>query len=189
MVAEMEPIYERYDALVTAGQYGPAPRFGTHQTVAWWKNPQIPTPFNVTGGPAVSVCNGFSQSGLPLSMQVAGRPFDEVTVLRVAHAFEQATSWRERRPVIDSSDGETFEIPSDQPPWGEKNDDPYVRDEVAHRARSIGLSLNEEQFKQVCDAAPFVKARIERLRHVRPREEEPANTFCFPRVSTPNEGE
>ncbi len=181
MLAEMEPIYERYDALVTAGQYGPAPSLGTYQTVAWfWKNPSITTPFNVTGGPAISVCNGFSQTGLPLSLQIAGRPFDEVTVLRVAHAYEEATPWRDRRPSISSSDDDPFDGPTEQPSWREKSDDPSLREEVGLRVRAAGLSLTEEQFEQICDAAPFVKARIERLRYDRERSEEPTNTFFFP---------
>ncbi len=56
--------------------------------------------YNITGSPAVSVPCGFSGSGLPIALQLAGRPFDDVTVLRAAHAYEQATDWRQRRPLI-----------------------------------------------------------------------------------------
>jgi aspartyl-tRNA(Asn)/glutamyl-tRNA(Gln) amidotransferase subunit A len=56
-------------------------------------------PFNVTGLPAISVCTGFAPNGLPVAMQIAGRAFEEATVLRIAHAFERATPWRERRPA------------------------------------------------------------------------------------------
>ncbi|MDH7797574.1 MULTISPECIES: amidase [unclassified Beijerinckia] len=55
-------------------------------------------PFNVTGSPALSVCNGFSGAGLPLAMQIVGRPFEDHLVLRAGHAFEKATHWRHRRP-------------------------------------------------------------------------------------------
>jgi len=55
-------------------------------------------PFNATRLPAISVPCGFSASGLPIGLQIAGRPFDEATVLRVAHAYEQATDWHLRRP-------------------------------------------------------------------------------------------
>jgi aspartyl-tRNA(Asn)/glutamyl-tRNA(Gln) amidotransferase subunit A len=58
------------------------------------------TPFNVTGLPAISVPCGFTSAGLPVGLQIIGRPFDEATVLRVAHAYEQAQSWRARRPAI-----------------------------------------------------------------------------------------
>jgi aspartyl-tRNA(Asn)/glutamyl-tRNA(Gln) amidotransferase subunit A len=57
-------------------------------------------PFNVGGNPALSVCSGFAANGLPLSLQIAGRLFDEATVLRAGHAYERATTWRERRPDL-----------------------------------------------------------------------------------------
>ena len=56
---------------------------------------------NLTGLPAITVPCGFSASGLPIGLQLAGRAFDEETVLRaVAHAYEQATPWHNRRPSI-----------------------------------------------------------------------------------------
>jgi aspartyl-tRNA(Asn)/glutamyl-tRNA(Gln) amidotransferase subunit A len=58
------------------------------------------TPFNVGGNPALSVCCGFSADGLPFSLQIAGRLFDDATVLRVGDAYEKATPWREKRPVL-----------------------------------------------------------------------------------------
>jgi aspartyl-tRNA(Asn)/glutamyl-tRNA(Gln) amidotransferase subunit A len=54
--------------------------------------------FNMTGHPAVAVPCGFSAAGLPASVQVVGRYFDEATMLRLAHAYEQATEWHQRRP-------------------------------------------------------------------------------------------
>jgi aspartyl-tRNA(Asn)/glutamyl-tRNA(Gln) amidotransferase subunit A len=50
--------------------------------------------------PALAVPCGFSEEGLPLSLQIAGRPFDETTVLRAGHAYEQATDWHTRRPPV-----------------------------------------------------------------------------------------
>ncbi len=55
---------------------------------------------NLTGLPAITVPCGFSASGLPIGLQLAGRAFDEETVLRVAHAYEQATPWHDRCPSI-----------------------------------------------------------------------------------------
>jgi aspartyl-tRNA(Asn)/glutamyl-tRNA(Gln) amidotransferase subunit A len=57
-------------------------------------------PFNITGQPALALPCGVSTSGLPLSLQLAGRPFGEALVLRVGHAYEQATSWHTRRPPM-----------------------------------------------------------------------------------------
>jgi aspartyl-tRNA(Asn)/glutamyl-tRNA(Gln) amidotransferase subunit A len=57
-------------------------------------------PFNLTGLPAMSVPCGFTSSGLPIGLQIAGKPFDEATVLRVAHAYEQQTDWHRRHPPL-----------------------------------------------------------------------------------------
>ena len=57
-------------------------------------------PFNVAGLPALSVPCGFTPDGLPIGLQLVGRPFDEPTVLRAGHAYEQATEWHRRRPTV-----------------------------------------------------------------------------------------
>ncbi len=57
-------------------------------------------PFNATHLPALSLPCGFTRAGLPVGLQIAGRPFDEVTVLRAGHAYEQATEWHARTPEI-----------------------------------------------------------------------------------------
>ena len=59
--------------------------------------------YSLTGAPALSILCGFTSEGegaLPLAMQIAGRPFDEATVLKVAHAYEQATPWHKRKPPV-----------------------------------------------------------------------------------------
>jgi len=62
---------------------------------------RLTRPFNALGLPALAVPCGFSAAGLPLAIQIVGRPFDEATVLRVGHAYEQATTWHRRRPPLD----------------------------------------------------------------------------------------
>ena len=57
--------------------------------------------FNVVGGPALSVCAGFSAEGLPIGLQIAGRPFADHVVLRVGDAVERAMGTRARRPALD----------------------------------------------------------------------------------------
>jgi aspartyl-tRNA(Asn)/glutamyl-tRNA(Gln) amidotransferase subunit A len=58
------------------------------------------SPASLSGTPAIAVPCGFTTAGLPLSVQLTGRPFDEPTVLRAAHAYEQATEWHRRRPPV-----------------------------------------------------------------------------------------
>jgi aspartyl-tRNA(Asn)/glutamyl-tRNA(Gln) amidotransferase subunit A len=58
------------------------------------------TAFNVGGNPALSICSGFNEAGLPFSLHIVGRLFDEPTVLRAGDAYERATPWRERRPTL-----------------------------------------------------------------------------------------
>jgi len=57
-------------------------------------------PFNVTGLPTISVCCGFSSSGLPIGMQISAPPFQEGTVFQVGHAYEKAAEWYKRRPQL-----------------------------------------------------------------------------------------
>jgi Asp-tRNA(Asn)/Glu-tRNA(Gln) amidotransferase A subunit family amidase len=57
-------------------------------------------PFNLTGQPAVSVPCGFTREGLPVGLQIVGRPFAEALVLRIAGAYEQATPWAARMPEL-----------------------------------------------------------------------------------------
>ena len=59
---------------------------------------QARAPFNLTGHPALAMMSGLSRSGLPLSLQLVGRPFDETTLLRVAAGYERVTRWHVHRP-------------------------------------------------------------------------------------------
>ena len=50
--------------------------------------------------PAISLCCGFTSSGLPIGLQIAGRFFDEPTVLRIAYTYERNTTWHQKRPPV-----------------------------------------------------------------------------------------
>ena len=60
-------------------------------------------PFNVWGIPAISVPCGFTSKGLPIGLQIAAGPWREDLVLRLAHAYEQASDWHTRQPAISSA--------------------------------------------------------------------------------------
>ena len=61
---------------------------------------QYTRPYNISGAPAISLPCGFSERGMPMGLQLAGKPFAETTVLQAAYAYEQATDWHNRRPPI-----------------------------------------------------------------------------------------
>ncbi len=96
-----------YDALLTPTLTRPAVKLGTlctspetagDEIYAW-----IPFtfPFNVTGQPASSVPNGFSKDGLPLALQIVGRPYDEAGIIALAAQWEKARPWKDKRPPVD----------------------------------------------------------------------------------------
>jgi aspartyl-tRNA(Asn)/glutamyl-tRNA(Gln) amidotransferase subunit A len=95
----MQTVMETVDVLMLptaepAGKLEPVP------PSSLFTRASFTTPFNVGGNPALSVCCGFAENGLPFSLQIAGRLFDDATVLRVGDAYEKATPWRARRPVL-----------------------------------------------------------------------------------------
>ena len=61
---------------------------------------QNTSPFDIFGLPTISVPCGFTNSGLPIGLQISGAPFAEGTVLSLAHAYERETEWHKRRPKI-----------------------------------------------------------------------------------------
>jgi aspartyl-tRNA(Asn)/glutamyl-tRNA(Gln) amidotransferase subunit A len=177
MLAEMEQLYEKYDVLLAAGP-APASPLDGWRTIAFWQKPNLTTPFNVTGGPALMQCIGYSPEGLPLSMQIVTRPFAETTVLRVADAYERATSWRARRPRIDGSTAVPQLPPVPEPAKADITQ--TRRDKIATLCGRAGLVLNERQFEQLCATAPYIDAMVGRLRKDRHFDNEPMNVFRFP---------
>ncbi len=99
LCAEMAAAMADVDMLVTAVQADEAPPI--HEAPRWGmlERPSYMIPFNVTGQPAISVCTGFGPGGLPLGMQIVGKPFAEAMLFRTAHAYETATAWRQTRPA------------------------------------------------------------------------------------------
>ena len=88
------------DVLLTAASPFPAQKLGEVPKWLMYEKPSITAPFNVTGLPAMATCAGFDAAGLPLSIQIIGKPFTEAVVLALADAHETATAWRSRRPAI-----------------------------------------------------------------------------------------
>jgi len=93
--------FERFDVLITPTSPTVAFRLGERaQDPLAMKLADVCTiPANMAGVPGISLPCGFAE-GLPIGLQIMGRPFDEETVLRVAYTYEQATEWHQRRPAL-----------------------------------------------------------------------------------------
>ena len=93
---QVHQAFEKYDVLVSPTMGKTAIPF---EDVDWSLTKHFLTPiFNLSGDPAITLPCGFSPEGLPIGFQIAGRPGEEATVLRVAHAYEQSTPWHTMRP-------------------------------------------------------------------------------------------
>jgi len=101
LAREQAMALKRVDALVTSAALNVADRADPDAPDRLVSAPSITMPFSVGGLPAIAIPCGFSRAeGLPLSLQIAAAPFAEATVLRVAHAYQQATDWHCRHPML-----------------------------------------------------------------------------------------
>jgi aspartyl-tRNA(Asn)/glutamyl-tRNA(Gln) amidotransferase subunit A len=99
LVAELAETLKTVDVLIFPTARCPARPIGEDSMASGFQ-PFFNRTFNVTGSPALSICNGFSQTGLPLALQIGGRPFEDALVLQVGDALERALGTRSRRPAI-----------------------------------------------------------------------------------------
>lgn len=100
LIDSVNQAFEEVDILLAANSFDPPCRIDDVQEVVRTYTRQARVPFNLTGHPALAMMNGLSRSGLPLSMQLIGRNYDEATVLRAGAAFEQATPWHTMHPEL-----------------------------------------------------------------------------------------
>jgi aspartyl-tRNA(Asn)/glutamyl-tRNA(Gln) amidotransferase subunit A len=102
---EWAKVFEKIDVLITPTTPVTATKFG-EQTADLPGGPKplvrayldLTLPFNLTGYPAITIPCGFSKSGMPIGMQLVGRPFTESVLLRAAHQYQQETDWHLRKP-------------------------------------------------------------------------------------------
>jgi aspartyl-tRNA(Asn)/glutamyl-tRNA(Gln) amidotransferase subunit A len=100
LAAKFNALFERVEAIVTATVPSPPPKLVDQDPREGLARPLFTAPANVSGGPAMVVCSGFAANGLPLGLQIIGRPFDDATVLRLGRAVEEAAGTRARRPAL-----------------------------------------------------------------------------------------
>jgi amidase len=101
----LRAVFERVDVIACPSMFMTAPPadvidpYGTF-TLDFVPFMRFTAPFNFSGSPTLSVPCGFTDSGLPYSLQLVGRHGDEALLCRLGHAYEQATDWHRRRPPV-----------------------------------------------------------------------------------------
>jgi aspartyl-tRNA(Asn)/glutamyl-tRNA(Gln) amidotransferase subunit A len=179
MMTEIQPLHARFDAFVTAG-LGEAPRLADYRSVSFWEKPSLLTAWNVTGQPVLAVPNGFGANGLPLGMQILGRPFGESTILRIGHAYERATDWHTRRPALVRGAAAPAVTPPPVLSGTAERVDAATRDLCVKAAARAGLPLDDLMRAQLLEGAPYALGMAQRLRRDHDVQHEPSTVFSFP---------
>jgi aspartyl-tRNA(Asn)/glutamyl-tRNA(Gln) amidotransferase subunit A len=99
---DFDEAFQRVDLVLAPTTPTPAFRFGekTDDPMKMYLSDIFTISVNLAGIPALSLPCGFSKEGLPIGLQLLGRPFDEETILKTAYTFEQETDFHKRRPSI-----------------------------------------------------------------------------------------
>ena len=100
MTLATETAFAKVDAVLCAAAFWQVPRLDDDDGMMAYTAGSAMCCFNVTGHPSASICSGFGPTGLPMSLQIVGKHFDEATVLRVGQAYETATDWHKRHPTL-----------------------------------------------------------------------------------------
>lgn len=98
---DFDKVFEKYDVIIGPTAPTPAFKIGAQidDPLTMYANDLLTIPVNLAGVPGISVPCGFD-NGLPIGLQIIGKHFDEATVYRVAHAFEQATDYHKQKPQL-----------------------------------------------------------------------------------------
>jgi aspartyl-tRNA(Asn)/glutamyl-tRNA(Gln) amidotransferase subunit A len=174
MVAEMRALMKQHDVLVMAGA-GPAPRLSP--SLAAWPAPNRFQAANLTGNPAIVVPSGFSAAGLPLSLHLIGRSFEDAKLFGFAYAYEQATHWRRKHRI----DSVAVSPPVAQTAGAPATSglDQTLLDACMAAADRAGLRLNDAQLALLCRAAPHVFEMAARVREAARSAGDPAGVFSL----------
>ncbi|WP_379970910.1 Asp-tRNA(Asn)/Glu-tRNA(Gln) amidotransferase subunit GatA [Ectobacillus sp. sgz5001026] len=99
---DFDNVFANYDVII--GPTTPTPAFKVGEIIddplTMYANDILTIPVNLAGVPGISVPCGFAENGLPLGLQIIGKYFDEATIYRTAHAFEQATDYHKQKPQL-----------------------------------------------------------------------------------------
>ncbi|MBN9427868.1 MAG: amidase [Burkholderiales bacterium] len=179
MIAQMQALHARFDVLLLPG-FGAAGPISAQRSLNFWTHANPHAVANLIGAPSLAVCCGFSEAGLPLGVQFMGPPLSDQTVLRVGHAYERATDWRSRRPMLTA--GAT--APALTEPLAATDPsatDAETRELALRLAEQAGLRLDDTLQAILFEAAPHALAMRRRLhRHDGSVFDEPAHVFRLP---------
>jgi len=98
---EFDSVFEKFDAIITPTSPTTPFKIGekTDDPLQMYLSDVCTLPINIAGLPAISIPAGFAD-GLPIGMQIISKPFAEETILKISHAYEQATEWHKQKPSI-----------------------------------------------------------------------------------------
>lgn len=165
LIDEMASLYRDFDVLVTMAA-GPAPLLTDALgggASSRWLTPSIYNPFNVIGAPALSICCGRSETGLPIGMQIIGRPFDETTILRAAHAYEVAAGWSDVHPAL-KVDAKPLEVQVTASNSNEGAGDDDSRAFLEATLARAKITLSEQRIASISKMVPAARAIADRIR-------------------------
>jgi aspartyl-tRNA(Asn)/glutamyl-tRNA(Gln) amidotransferase subunit A len=99
---DFDKAFELVDIILAPATPGVAFRFGEHSDdpLSMYLEDIYTLPANLAGIPGLALPAGFDQDGLPIGMQLMAPPFQEARLIQTAHAYQQATDWHRRRPVL-----------------------------------------------------------------------------------------
>ena len=99
---DFDAAFKEVDLIVTPVTPTPAFKLGekSEDPLQMYLSDIFTISVNLAGLPAIALPCGFSKAGLPIGLQLIGRAFQEDTLLRAAHAYEQATQWRTKKPAV-----------------------------------------------------------------------------------------
>jgi aspartyl-tRNA(Asn)/glutamyl-tRNA(Gln) amidotransferase subunit A len=102
ILRDFQEAFEHVDVLLAPTAPTPAFKIGekTSDPLQMYLSDVFTVPINLAGIPGISVPCGFTSAGLPIGLQIIGKPFDEATILRLAYAFEQQTEYHRRKPSL-----------------------------------------------------------------------------------------
>ena len=109
-------------------------------------------------------------------MQIVGKPFDEATILRIGHAYERATKWRDVRPALKHPESYLDPITTDV---SLDTIDPTALEQYRVRIESQGMQIDEPQLANLTEAMPHLEAMIERIPKDLEFEAVPSSIFSW----------